>query len=164
METISVLTDWLQRHYSQLFLPAVAFILIRNAMSAKTAALNFPALSPSQILLEEKWVSGGSQKSLWTRLSILSKCLTVTLTVDELRIRLTFPMNYLSSDHGFERRIMFCDILAVKECMGLHEDGVEVRFKSLDGHEEAIWLGMQNKNREAFLQIIQAGPRLPPRP
>jgi hypothetical protein len=100
------------------------------------------ALAPEGALFTERWASGGSERSLWTRWGAARNCLFVALTPERLLIRPQFPFNLFAGDFDLEHE------LPLKEVALLEARGRAVLLE-LPGRRFTLHL----RKSEAFLEL-----------
>ncbi len=103
----------------------------------------------------ERWRSGRSFKSVWTRLGGAKNCLWITVTDDELWLCPHFPFNlgFLPEMGGLECRIPGINILSVERKQTLLGSTVLIRFRNANGIEEAFEVNVRDV--EAFDRAIE---------
>ena len=94
-------------------------------------------------MFEERWTSGNSHKSLYTRLGGASNCLCVTVTDEELWVAPHFPFSALAAHFDLDHRVRRDAITNVEQ------DGkiVRVTFSLDDGVERTLALRLRNPER-----------------
>lgn len=75
---------------------------------------HFPDRSGVTVVFEEKWASGRSFKSWFTRFGGANNCLRVTLTSDELWITPHFPFSAFGKTIDLDHRIELTDLINVE--------------------------------------------------
>ena len=122
----------------------MAFMLWRR----KVRGPHFPARDEVNILFEERWTSGNSNKSLFTRLGGANNCLRVTVTEEELWITPHFPFNALAARIDLDHRVRREAITQVEPNGRI----VQVTFALDDGTERMV--GLRLRNVEQFCSIL----------
>jgi hypothetical protein len=80
----------------------------------KRYGIVFPQVSPDRIRFHEVRASGCSHKTTFTRIAGSSRCLDVTVTDDEVWVRLGFPFNIIGSMADMEHRIPRNSVISVQ--------------------------------------------------
>ena len=141
---------------SWLFVCVVLFSV--SYVRARRRGNPFPELDQSQILFEEKGVSGNSNKSFFTMLGGASGILWVTVTRDEVWIR---PRPYtLFLAFGGERsdlihRIPRSRILSVTQEASRGKDRVALQF--VDHEDKSRFFFLYLRRPDDFLRATRAG-------
>lgn len=122
----------------------MAFLLWRRSRRGP----HFPSRDEVNVLFEEKWTSGRSCKSLFTRLSGANNCLRVTVTDDELWIAPHFPFSAFAGQFDLDHRIGRGAIKDIEQSGrkitvefsgdGYHPRKVELRLRNPNGFVAAI--------------------------
>jgi hypothetical protein len=122
----------------------MAFMLWRRRVRGP----HFPDRDQVNILFEERWTSGRSFKSLFTRLGGANNCLRVTVTDDELWIAPHFPFSAFAGKFDLDHRISRDAITRIEQngrriTIEFALDAgevrrVELRLRSPDGFRTAI--------------------------
>ena len=111
-----------------LFLPqnAIEFILcvIVGVLASLPAVMiarhrrygmKFPPLDRSRVLYRERWASGRSHRTFWTRLTSVNNCVSVVVVDGEVRVWLTFPFGFLGYEFDLEHRIPIGSIRGLEQ-------------------------------------------------
>lgn len=78
-------------------------------------ATQFPERSQVNILFEERWASGHSDKSFFTRMGGANNCLHITLTDQELWVAVHSPFSALASQIDLHHRIMLDAVTNIEQ-------------------------------------------------
>ena len=101
-------------------------------------------------LFEERWTSGSSHKSLFTRMGGANNCLRVTVTNDELWVTIHFPFSAFAAQFDLDHPVR-CDAITKIERTGKI---VRVTFLMENcGEERTIVLRL--RNADAFCNSLQ---------
>lgn len=123
----------------------IAFMLWRH----KARGVRFPNRNDVNVLFEERWASGRSYKSLFTRFGGASNCLRVTVTEDELWVTLRFPFSAMAAQLDLEHRIPRDAITKIEQ----NHKIVSVVFTLDVGEERRI--DLQLRKADQFLAALQ---------
>jgi len=124
----------------------MAFTLWRR----KIHGLHFPDRNDVNILFEERWTSGNSHKSLFTRMGIANNCLRVVVTDDELWVVPHFPFSAFAGLFDWDHRAHRDAITNVKQ----NGKKVLVTLELADGEERMMELRLRNADR--FCQVLKS--------
>lgn len=111
---------------------------------------HFPNRSEVNILFEERWTSGSSHKSLFTRFGGASNCLRVAITDDELWMALHFPFIAFSARLDLDHRICRNTITNIEQRGKL----VRVTFTLDDG--DARMIALRLRNDDQFVAVLRS--------
>jgi len=111
---------------------------------------HFPDRSEVNILFEERWTSGSSHKSRYTRLGGANNCLRVTVTDDELWVAPHFPFSAFAAQFDLDHRVRRDAITNVEQNGRM----IHVTFAVDDGVERLIVLRLRNADR--FCAVLQS--------
>jgi hypothetical protein len=100
--------QFVQNHFWLLYAASAAWCVI--AMSymlwrRRIRGPHFPDRRQVTVLYDEKWTSGRSLKSLFTRLCGANNCLRVTVTDQELWVTPHFPFSAFASKFDLDHRV-----------------------------------------------------------
>lgn len=123
----------------------MAFMLWRR----KIRGPHFPDRSEVNILFEERWTSGRSHRSLFTRLGGANNCLCVTVTEDELWVAAHFPFSALGAQFDLDHRIRRDAITKIEQ----NRKMICISFALDDGNERRIDLCLRNLDQ--FRTVLQ---------
>jgi hypothetical protein len=115
----------------------MAFMIWRR----KVRGPYFPNRSEVNILFEERWTSGSSNKSRITQMGGANNCLRVTVTDDELWVTPHFPFGAFAAPFDLDHRVRRDAITKIER------NGKMVRVSYLihsDGRETTIILRLRN--------------------
>jgi hypothetical protein len=90
---------------------APAVMIVRR----RRYGVKFPSLDASRVLYRERWASGRSHRSFWTRLSSVSNYLSVAIVDGEVRVWVTFPFGFLGYELDLEHRIPIRSIRGLEQ-------------------------------------------------
>lgn len=99
-----------------------------------------PPFQPSDILYQEWFASGNSQKNLVTRLVGARICLRLVVTRDALRVTSWFPFSLFTPIYDLEHVILRERITAVRRSPGSILSSVLVTFRTAAGGEGSLSL------------------------
>ncbi|PHR95250.1 MAG: hypothetical protein COA78_30495 [Blastopirellula sp.] len=108
----------------------------------------FPSRDAVNILFEERWTSGNSDKTLFTKLGGASNCLRVVVTDNELWVTLHFPFNIMAKYSDLDHRINRDQITSVEQQGKL----TLITFSLEDGKQRMLGLGL--RNAEQFCSLL----------
>ncbi len=111
---------------------------------------HFPYRNEVNILFEERWTSGRSHKSLFTRLGGANNCLRVTVTEDELWVAPHFPFSAFAAQFDLDHRVRRESITNIEQKRKM----TCVTFSIDDGNERTIDLRLRNADR--FRTILKS--------
>ncbi|HET6387061.1 MAG TPA: hypothetical protein VFJ58_27050 [Armatimonadota bacterium] len=118
----------------------------------------FPAPLPDGVRFDERWTSGRSLRNLVTRSGGASRCLRVSVTDDEIWIRLEPPLQFgfmpeiLDLEHRIEASQAPSTRL-LKGLIPLSRDRVRLDYCDSDGRSRAFELLLRDP--EAFMAAAQ---------
>jgi hypothetical protein len=111
---------------------------------------HFPDRNEVNILFEERWTSGCSHKSLFTRCGGANNCLRVTVTDDELWVAPHFPFSAFAARFDLDHRVRRDAITKIEQ------NGRTVRVSfALDDCEERM-LSLRLRNADRFCTMLQS--------
>ena len=109
----------------------------------KLSSSRFPNRDSVRIIFEERWTSGCSRESLWTRLGGANKCLWIVVTDSELWVSPHWPFGFLGMPYDLEHRISKRAISKIERT----KKSVIVEFVRANGHAASLELRLRNTER-----------------
>lgn len=134
-----------------------ALTILRNRLRGSI----FPDELPTGVIFRERFASGRSFRSMFTRFGGASNCLEVVVTEDELWTRLGWPGRILftGAEFGLENRIPLSSITSIARS-GIPRRRVTVSYRDAAGTLQR--LEVNARNMDGFLLALQQGnPGLP---
>ena len=127
---------------------AFGYILWRYARTLQAK----PHFEPSEILFQERFASGSSQKNILTKIGGARNCLRLVVTKRFLRITSWFPFSLIAPYYDLEHVIPLDSILSLRPSKFLGTVTLLLTFRNTDGEQRALKL--LPKNRDAFIQSL----------
>ncbi|MEL6110358.1 MAG: hypothetical protein AAFU85_30485 [Planctomycetota bacterium] len=115
----------------------------------------FPSRREVEILHEERWVSGCSHFSWFTKIGGARNCLRLVVTTDELWIRPHWPISWFAAQMDLCHRIKRSSIVNAE--MEVETDAVVLRYTDGDGASRMLTLFLRRV--DPFLAAIGAHSR-----
>jgi len=110
----------------------------------------FPQVSPDHIRFHEAGASGCSHKTTFTRFGGAARCLQVTVTDDEVWVRMGFPFNVLASQVDLEHRIPRASIVSVQPS----DSGRSLLLDYRDQQSQTHRLSLVLRRPDEFLRLL----------
>jgi hypothetical protein len=125
---------------------AMAFMLWRRSRRGP----HFPSRNEVNVLFEEKWTSGRSCKSLFTRIGGANNCLRVVVTDDELWIAPHFPFSAFAGQCDLDHRINRATIKRIERI------GRKVTLEFAGEESQTRKVELKLRNPDGFLAAIES--------
>lgn len=106
-----------------------AFALIAGFLKGKKALSIFPDISSERIIFRDKFASGYSTYSFWTRIGSARNVLDIVVTEKELWLKSTIMFAGIMSYYDLINKIALNNIIAVNK----KGQGIEIEFKTDSG-------------------------------
>jgi hypothetical protein len=106
-----------------------AFALIAGFLKGKKALSIFPDISSERIIFRDKFASGYSTYSFWTRIGSARNVLDIVVTEKELWLKSTIMFAGIMSYYDLINKIALNNIIAVNK----KGQGIELEFKTDSG-------------------------------
>jgi hypothetical protein len=142
---VSAYHKWLEQHFTLFFAFCLLWTLGSAAVSfgrRRTAGPVHPPYSPTDVRFVERYVSGSSDKNLFTRFGGAQNALVVTvlrdgLLVEPLRFfKWLLPPNFNDLEHYVAKK----DILSVEPTTSLGQSSVRIAILGKDGRSRTLQL------------------------
>lgn len=150
-------------HHSKLFLavallPTVAMttVALRRYLAARR---NRPTIAKTDIVHEERFASGASQKNFMTQISGAHNCLRLVVTKEILWVTSWFPFSLLTAFYDLEHVIPIRSILSIHGLQTLRLNGLVLTYSDDCGANHS--LNLYPKDRDAFLRALSSNPNQP---
>ena len=110
-------------------------------------------------LYAEKWASGNSHRTWYTKLGGARNALSVAITPSHLVVRPLFPFNlmFLPEVYGLEATVPLDRVRAVEPGRQFGRDVVDVEFEGASGEVERYTLGL--RRQDEFLTALDRARR-----
>ncbi|QNN22097.1 hypothetical protein HED60_07365 [Planctomycetales bacterium ZRK34] len=147
---------WLLTVYVLLFvfLAAATIVgIVYQSWKHRRDGVKFPKREMVNIRYQERWASGNSHKTFFTRLGGANNCLNLVVTDDELWVRLTFPFNVFAMPLDLTHRIpleSITDLQRKKRVMLItytRADGESRTISVVSHHPEQFWAALTDADR-----------------
>lgn len=137
------------------FVPSVFFAvyIVRRYAEARRYR---PAIAKADILYQENFASGASQKNWMTKIGGARNCLRLVVTKDLLWVTSWFPFAIFAAAYNLDHVIPLDRITSVRSDRFLRTDTLLLSF--IDHSEGSHTLRLVPKNRERFLEAICHSP------
>ena len=135
----------------------VAYVLISVLIIARRAYLDriaqpqFPSLNHVKVIYQERWASGCSKSTWFTRIGGAQNCLRVVVTQDELWIRPQLFLSLFAAQLDLCHRIRHSTIVDAR-LNG--DDALELAYTTDDGSECRFMLILQHTDK--FMDALQS--------
>ncbi len=113
-----------------------------------------PVIPSNDILYQERFASGRSLKSLWTRMGSANGCLRLVVTRDLLWVTTWFPFTVIAPIWDLEQVIPRNRISSIEADRGYWRKNVVIVYDDHEGTSRSIEL--RPRNLEAFLRALGA--------
>ena len=136
-------------------LPAVVFfgyIIQRHVVAFRTR----PNIAKEDIIYQEYFASGASQKNILTKLGGARNCLRLVVTRDLLWVTSWFPFSLIAPIYDGVHVIPLPSISSVQPARFFGSDSLLLSYSDVSGRSHSLRL--IPKNRERFLTAIQFKP------
>jgi hypothetical protein len=136
-------------------LPSVVFfgyIIQRYVVARRTR----PTIAKEDIIYEERFASGASQKNVLTKLGGSRNCLRLVITRDLLWVTSWFPFSVIAAVYDLVHVIPLRIISSVQPSRFLGSDSLLLSYSDASGRSHSLRL--IPKDRERFLSALQFKP------
>ncbi len=136
-------------------LPSVVFfgyIIQRYVVALRTR----PNITNADIVYQERFASGASQKNVLTKIGGARNCLRLVVTRDLLWITSWFPFSVIAAVYDLAHVIPLPSISSVQPARVFGSDSLLLSYTDASGRSHSLRL--IPKNRERFLAAIQIKP------
>ena len=140
------------------FLPSVVFlgyIIQRYVVALRTR----PNITKQDIVYQERFASGASQKNFLTKLGGGRNCVRLVVTRDVLWVTSWFPFSILAATYDMVHVISLRSISSLQPARFF--GSVSLLLSYTDNHGRSHSLRLIPTNRERFLSAIHFNPDLP---
>jgi len=124
----------------------------------KRTGMVFPQVRRENIRFRERFASGYSFKTFFTRMGGARNCLRVTVTDAEVLIHPFFPFSVLAEDYDLEHRIPIASITNVQSSPSIFGTRLLLEYRDHQGRDHRLSLQLRCPNN--FLEALG----LPTRP
>ncbi|MDR3401839.1 MAG: hypothetical protein P4L99_05000 [Chthoniobacter sp.] len=120
------------------------------------ARRNRPKIPRADILHQESFASGASQKNLLTQIGGAHNCLKIVVTKDLLMITSWFPFSLLTPVYDLEHVIPIRSIVSLDDFESFGRAGLRLIY--VDGQRARHSIDLFPKSREALRQVLAIAP------
>ena len=99
-----------------------------------------PQFESSEVIYQERYASGSSQKNILTRLGGARHCLRLVVTRRFLPVTSWFPMSLITPLYDLEHVIPLDSILSVRQSRFLWGDCLVLTYRGADGEDHTLIL------------------------
>ncbi len=149
------MTDYHSFVYWLSLLPSVVFfgyIIHRYVVACRAR----PNITNEDIVYQERFASGASQKNVLTKLGGARNCLRLVVTRDLLWVTSWFPFSVIAAVYDLAHIIPLKSISSVQPARFFGSDSLLLSYSDISGRSHTLRL--IPKNRERFLTAIQFKP------
>ena len=151
--------DWISQHREVLFwLRMVPTVLSGGYLLQRyvTAFLHRPRFRRDQVIYQEYFASGSSQRNFLTRLGGASRCLRLVVTDQVLWVTSWFPFSLIAAAYDLEHVVPLGRIRSVQGKQSFGVPSLLLTFTDDQGSERSLRLAPKNQTK--FLAALQASP------
>jgi hypothetical protein len=146
---------WMEQHFELFFALSFLWVLAFVAFCAwrrLRAGPTHPPFSGSDVRFSEKYVSGSSDKSLFTRLGGARNALAVTVSKDALLVEPVGIFKWLmpTGFNDLEHYVPRSDILRVETASTLGRNTVRIEIRGRDGTTRTLDLAVRKHDELLF--------------
>jgi hypothetical protein len=141
----------------------VAYVLLSAAVFAflvwrsLAARRNRPKIAKADIVYQENFASGVSQKNALTQVGGANNCLRLVVTKEILWVTSWFPFSLLTGIYDLEHVVPIRHIVSVQTLASSPRAGLLLSYADDRGANHSLKL--YPKNRDAFLRALSVAPR-----
>jgi len=117
-----------------------------------TARRNRPRIAKADIVYQESFASGASQKNALTQIGGARNCLRLVVTKEVLWVTSWFPFSIFTALYDLEHVIPIRNILSVQRLSSSSRDGLLLTYAEEPGSNHSLKL--YPKDRDAFLRAL----------
>jgi hypothetical protein len=139
--------------YVLLSAAVLAFLLWRSLAARR----HRPKIAKADVVYQESFASGASQKNALTQVGGANHCLRLVVTKDILWVTPWFPFSLLAGIYDLEHVVLLRSIVSIDPLPSSKRAGLLLSYADDRGANHSLKL--YPKNRDAFLRALSIAPK-----